>query len=146
MEVTLFTWIVGVAGLLIMCLLFVLQFIAILRPRADWTIKNVYGSDPGGTDPRAFFAFSQGMAWADVIFWGPLQLAGSVGMLLGQRWGFLLALMGSMPFIYTGITIFIWDRDMGYRQNTFMYWVVVWAMFPAFGITEALYCFVRLLE
>ena len=144
MEVTLFTWIVGFAGLLLMSLLFVLQFIAVLRPKAEWTLKNVYGSDPIGTDPRAFFAFSQGMAWADVTFWGPLQIAGSLGMLLGHRWGFLLALMGSMPFIYTAITIFIWDRDMGFRQNTFKYWVVVWGMFPAFGIVEAVYCFIRL--
>jgi len=145
MEVTVFTWVVGVAGLLIMGLLYVLQFIAVLRPKAEWTLQNVYGSDPSGTDPRAFFAFSQGMAWADVVFWGPIQMAGSLGMLLGQRWGFLLALMGSMPFIYTAITIFIWDRDMEFRQNTFVYWVVVWGMFPAFGVVEAVYCFSRLI-
>jgi hypothetical protein len=143
MEVTLFTWILGVVGLLLMGLLLVFQFIAILRPRAEWTLKNVYGADPSGTDPRAFFAFNQGMAWADVAFWSPIQIAGSIGMLLGDRWGFLLALMGSVPFIYTCITLLIWDRDMEFRENTFKYWSV-WGMFPAFGIVEAVYCFARL--
>ena len=145
MEVTVPTWIVAVAGLLIMGLLVVAQLVAVLRPRAEWTIKNVYGGDPESTDPRAYFAFNQGYAWADVFFWGPIQVAGSIGMVLGQKWGFLLALAGSVPFIYTAILIYVWDRDLGFRQRTFIYWVIVWGMFPAFGVVELIYCLVRLM-
>jgi hypothetical protein len=145
MEVTLLTWIVAVAGLVIMGLLFALELVAVFRPRGEWTVKNVYGSDPSATDARAYFAYNQGLAWADVLFWAPIQLAGSIGMLAGQRWGFLLALMGAVPFVYTAITIFVWDRDMGFRRRTFEYWVIVWGMFPAFGILEMAYCFWRLL-
>ena len=72
-------------------------------------------------------------------------MAGSIGMLLGNRWGFLLALIGSVPFVYSAITIFIWDRDMGFRRNTFGYWVFVWGIFPAFGVLEMIYCFARLM-
>ncbi len=144
MEVTLFTWIIGVAGLLLTGLLFVFQLIATLRPKSEWTLKNVYNSDPDATDPRAYFAFNQGLAWADVAFWCPIQIAGCVAMLLGQQWGFLLALMGSVPFVYTGITLYIWDRDMEYRRPTVEYWVV-WAIFPAYGIVEAVYCLARLI-
>ena len=72
-------------------------------------------------------------------------MAGSVGMLLGARWGFLLALIGSVPFWYSAIPIFIWDREMRFRKNTFTYWVFVWGMFPAFGVAEMAYCFWRLL-
>jgi len=144
MEVTVLTWIVGVAGLLIMGLLAALQLAAVIKPRGEWVVRNVYGGDPTSTDPKAFFAVNQGYAWADTLFWGPIQIAGSIGMLLGHRWGFLLALIGSVPFCYTAITIFIWDRDMGFRQNTFVYWVFVWGMFPAFGLFEMVYCFARL--
>ena len=146
MEVTVATWIVAVLGILLMGLLGVLQFVAVLKPRSPWTIQNVYGDSPEGTDPKAFFAFYQGMAWADALFWAPIQFAGSVGMLLGQQWGFLLALVGSVPFWYTGITIFIWDRDMGFRKNTVTYWIFIWGMFPAFGILEMVYCLVRLMS
>lgn len=146
MEVTGFTWIVAIAGLLIIGILASLQFVAVLRPRTEWTIQNVYGSTPEGTDPTAYFAYNQGQAWADPFFWAPLQIAGSIGMLLGERWGFLLALMASVPFWYTAILIYIWDRDMGFRQNTFYYWVIVWGMFPAYGILEGVYTFVRLLD
>ena len=100
---------------------------------------------PDGTDPTAYFAFNQGLAWADVLLWVPLQVAGAVGMLLGQEWGFLLALAASVPYVYTAIPIFIWDRDLGFRGKGFTYWVVIWAMWPAFGALQGVYVLVRLL-
>lgn len=146
MEVTALTWIVAIAGLLVIGLLGGLQLVAALRPRSEWTIRNVYGGSPDATDPVAYFAYNQGWAWADPFFWAPLQIGGSIGMLLGHRWGFLLALAASVPFWYSAIPIFIWDRDLGFRQRTFFYWVVVWGMFPAYGILEGAYTFTRLLE
>ena len=128
-----------------MGLLAALQLAAVLSPRGEWTVKNVYGGSPEATDPTAYFAFNQGYAWADAVFWAPLQIAGSIGMLLGHRWGFLVALVASVPFWYTAIPIFIWDRDLGFRQNTLTYWVFIWGIFPVFGLFEGAYCLVRLL-
>jgi len=144
MEVTLATWIVSLTGILLIGIILFVQAIAVVRPRAEWTVKNVYGGSPDRTDPTAYFAFNQGFAWADVFFWAPLQLVGGIGMLLGARWGFLLALLGSVPFCYTAIQFFIWDRDMGFRKKTFTYWVIIWGMFPAYGALEMAYCFWRL--
>ena len=146
MDVTTGTWIIALTGLVLIGLLGGLQLVAVLRPRAPWTIDNVYGGSPDATDPTAFFAFNQGWAWADVFFWAPLQVAGSIGMLLGERWGFLLALVASVPFWYTAISFFVWDRDLGFRQSTIAYWVITWAIWPLFGVVEGVYCFVRLLE
>ena len=146
MDVTTGTWIIALTGLVLIGLLGGLQLVALLRPRAAWTINNVYGGSPDATDPTAFFAFNQGWAWADVFFWAPLQVAGSVGMLLGERWGFLLALAASVPFWYSAISFFVWDRDLGFRQSTIAYWVITWGIWPLFGVVEGVYCFVRLLE
>lgn len=146
MDVTPLTWIVAVTGLVLISLLAALELIAVLRPHDAWTIDNVYGGHPDATDPTAYFAFNQGMAWADVFPWAPLQVAGSIGMLMGERWGFLLALVASVPFWYTAITIFVWDRDLAFRESTVMYWVVIWGMWPVFGVVEGIYCFVRLLD
>lgn len=145
MDVTIWTWAVAAAGLGLIGVLGTLQAIAVMRPRSAWTIEKIYGGSPEATDPTAYFAFNQGMAWADVFFWAPLQIAGSVGMIAGERWGFLLALIASAPFWYTAITIFIWDRDLGVRRPTLGYWVG-WVVFPAFGIVEGVYCFARLVE
>ena len=146
METTTATWIVALTGLGLMGLLTVLQLVAVLRPRDQWTIDNVYGGSPDDTDPTAYFAFNQASAWADPFLWAPLQIAGSIGMLLGDRWGFLLALMASVPFWYTAVFFYIWDRDLGFRENTLSYWLFIWGMWPAFGVVEGLYCLVRLLE
>lgn len=144
MLVTTTTWLIALGGLLLISLLLLLQGIALLRPHSEWTVKNVYGGTPEKSDSQAYFAFNQGFALADVMFWGPLQLVGSIGMLLGERWGFLFALMGAVPFCYSAIQFFVWDRDMGFRRNTFTYWFVVWGMFPLFGVVEMAYCLWRL--
>ena len=144
MEVTAATRAVAIAGLLLIGLLGALQLVAVLRPRSRWTIENVYGGSPDATDPAAYFAFNQGWAWADAVFWAPLQVAGSVGMLLGARWGFLVALVASVPFWYSAIPIFFWDRALGIRKPTIGYWVFTWGMFPVFGVVEGVYCLIRL--
>lgn len=91
MEVTPVTWVVAVTGLVLVVPLGTLQFVAVIKPRTEWTIKNVYGGSPHATEPTACFACNQGHAWAaDLLIWAPLQIAGSIGMLLGQKWGFLL--------------------------------------------------------
>ena len=145
MEVTIWTWVIALAGLVLSGVLGAAQLVALLRPRADWTVRNIYGGSPEGTNARAYFAFNQGFALADVVFWLPLQIAGSVGMLMGARWGVVLALVASVPFWYSAILIYVWDRDLGFRRNTASYWLFTWGMFPAFGLAEGTYCFLRLL-
>jgi len=146
MEVTVVTWIVAIVGLGLIGLIIALQAVAVARPHGDWTIANVYGGDPSSTDAKAYFAFNQGYAWADTFFWGPIQVLASIGMLLGEQWGFLLGLAASVPFWYSAIPIYVWDRDMGFRKDGLTYWVFIWGMFPAFGIVEGVYCFIRLLD
>ena len=58
----------------------------------------------------------------------------------------MLALMASVPFWYTAVFFFIWDRDLGFREKPAMYWIIIWGMWPVFGILEGAYWFVRLLD
>ncbi len=146
MEVTYATWAVAIAGLVLIGLLCALQFVAVVRPRARWTIENVYGGDPESTDPKAYFAYNQGYAWADPFLWLPLQVVGSIGMLAGQTWGFAVALAASVPYLYTAIQCFIWDRDLGFREHTLYYWVVVWGIWPVFGLVQGAYVLWRFLS
>jgi hypothetical protein len=126
-DVTAVTRVVAIAGLVLIGILGGVQLVAGIRPRATWTIRNASGGDPDATDSTAHSAFNQGLAWADPFLWAPLQVLGSIGMLLGERWGFLLALTASVPFWYGAISIFVWDRAVGFRAPTFNDWVIVWA-------------------
>ena len=74
MDVTAVTWVVAVVGLVLIAVLGSLQLVAVVRPRAKWTIQQVYGGDPDSTDPTAYFAYNQGYAQADVFFWVPIQM------------------------------------------------------------------------
>lgn len=146
MTVTAWTVAIAIAGLVLMALLATLQTIALVKPRSAWTVENVYGGSPEATDPAAYFAFNRASAVADPLLWAPMQFLGSIGMLLGERWGFLLALAASVPYWYTAVFFFIWDRDLGFREPTLNYWVIVWGMWPAYGVIEGVYCFTRLLD
>ncbi|MDC1142132.1 hypothetical protein OAU50_03500 [Planctomycetota bacterium] len=144
MELTTNAMVLAIVGTALMTLLFALQLIAVVRPESPWTIKNVFKGDPDTTDRKAYFAFNKGLAWADVIFWGPLQFASCIGILACERWGYVFAMGSAVPFIYTGITLFVWDREMGIRESTTSYWAL-WAVFPVFGAIQFLYCSWRLL-
>jgi hypothetical protein len=43
------------------------------------------------------------------------------------------------------ITIFLWDRDLDYRENPASYWVIIWGIWPVFGLIQGVYSFSRLL-
>jgi hypothetical protein len=141
MDVTPMTWFVSIAGLVLIGLLGSLQVVAVVRPRSSWTIENVYGGEPTRTDPVAYFAFNRGYAWADVALWVPLQITASIGMLSGQTWGFVVAIAASVPYVYSAIPLYVWDRDLGFRKS---YWVLTWGMWPVFGLLQGLYAFTRL--
>jgi hypothetical protein len=61
------------------------------------------------------------------------------GSLSGKNSSFVLQL------IHSAILIYIWDRDLDFRRQTLFYWIIVWVMFPAFGVIELFYCLTRLL-
>jgi hypothetical protein len=54
MGVRALTVVVAVLGLLIMGLLALLEWVAVVRPRGEWTVRNVYGGDHSATDARAY--------------------------------------------------------------------------------------------
>lgn len=62
------------------------------------------------------------------------------------RWGFLLALLASVPHCYTAVLFYVWDRDLGFRQRMATYWVLIWGLWPVFSLVESSYCLVRLME
>jgi hypothetical protein len=147
MDVTPLTWTIAITGFVLMALLMALQLIAVVRSRNALTIQNAHGGDTEATDPKACFAFNQGHAYADVFFWGPIQLVGCIGMVLGARWGFLLALLGSVPFWCSAMNLHTYRRQVGFTElePALLSWVVIWGIWPAFGIAQMVYCFGRLL-
>lgn len=84
MEVTILTWIVAIAGLALISFPGSLQLVALIRPRSQWTIDNVYGGKPDRTVIKAYLAFNQGFAWADSVSWHSRRSAGASECSLGN--------------------------------------------------------------
>lgn len=55
MDVTPLTWIIALTGLALILLVGGLQLVAVVRPKHQWTIDNVYGGSPETTDPSPAF-------------------------------------------------------------------------------------------
>ena len=58
------------------------------------------------------FGMSHGAAWADLVIWLPLLVAGSAGVLLGQAWGFTL--WAASGAISVHISIILWFSEREY--------------------------------
>ena len=57
---------------------------------------------------------SRGAAWADWLFFGPLFIAGSIGMLLGHAWGYVLFGAAGACSLYINIILWVTEKEYVY--------------------------------
>jgi len=130
MQVDRWTRVIAVFGLLMVAIIFPIQLIVVLKPNSYWISDNLYKGPSNLED--------SGPAWADILLYTPLQIAASIGMLLGHEWGFLLGIACGAVMIYLYIIIFV-------VKSTLYFWVIDWGIWPVFASIESLYAFYRLL-
>jgi len=130
MHVDQWTRAIAVFGLLMVAIIFPVQLIVVLKPEIYW-ISDFFYKGPLKLEDR-------GSAWADILLYTPLQIAASVGMLLGHEWGFLLGIACGAVMIYLYILIFV-------VKSTLYFWVIDWGVWPVFASVESFYAFYRLL-
>ena len=61
MDVTPMTWIVAIGGLALIALLGGVELVALVRPRSEWTIANIYGGSP--TQPTQRLTLPSTRVW-----------------------------------------------------------------------------------
>lgn len=61
---------------------------------------------------KTHFRMSYGMAWADLTCWLPLLAVGSIGVMLGKKWGYGLWLASGAISVY--INIIFWFSERAY--------------------------------
>ena len=89
MQPTLVTWALVVFGVVTLIPLILAQRSMLVRPNSQSTRNLLIGKGENWRD-TTHFRFSLGAAWADWLFFGPLFVVGSIGMLLAQGWGYIL--------------------------------------------------------
>jgi len=111
---TLITWILVVSGALLIFLpILYAQLLMALRPHSQQTKDLIIGKGKDWRD-KTHLRMSLGIAWADLIVWLPLLSAGSIGVLLGQTWGYALWAASGAIAVYISIILWFSEREYVY--------------------------------
>ena len=145
LEPTLITWILIIFGLVFIFLpMLYVQLRMVLRPNSRKTRDILIGKGEDWRD-KTHFRMSFGIGWADLMIWLPLLAAGSVGVILGQVWGYALWAASGAISVYVSIKLWFSEREYVYPvAGPLAYYTYLWGFFVYWGIATIVYTVFRL--
>ena len=143
MEPTIVTWALVIFGVVTLIPLFVAQLAMLTRPDSQETRNLLIGRGEDWRD-KTHFRLSLGGAWADWLFFTPLFVAGSIGVLLGQVWGYVLFGAAGACSLYISIILYFTEKEYVYpTRGPLRYFTYYWGFFVYWGILTLAYTLVR---
>ena len=145
LEPTLITWILIIFGLVFIFLpMLYVQLRMVLRPNNRKTRDIIIGKGEDWRD-KTHFRMSLGAGWADLMIWLPLLAAGSVGVILGQVWGYALWAASGAISVYVNIIFWFSEREYVYPAcGPLVYYTYFWGFFVYWGVAVVVYTVLRL--
>ena len=145
LEPTLVTWILIIFGLALIFLpMLIVQLLMVLRPHNQKTRDVIIGKGEDWRD-KTHFRMSYGAGWADIIVWLPLLAIGSVGVILGQVWGYALWAASGVISVYISIILWFSEREYVYPKcGPLAYYTYFWGFFVYWGVAVVAYSVLRL--
>jgi hypothetical protein len=145
LEPTLTTWILIIFGLVFIFLpMLYVQLRMVLRPNNRKTRDIIIGKGEDWRD-KTHFRMSLGAGWADIMIWLPLLAAGSVGVILGQVWGYALWAASGAISVYVNIILWFSEREYVYPAcGPLVYYTYFWGFFVYWGVAVVVYTVLRL--
>lgn len=144
LEPTLVTWILVIFGVLIYLPVLYGQILLVMNPNSQRTKDFVIGKGEDWRD-KGHFRSSYGIAWADLIFQFPLMAAGSVGVIMGQAWGYVLWAAVAAIAVWANIVLWFSEREYVYPAwGPLAYYTICWGFFVYWGVAVFVYAVLRL--
>ena len=145
LEPTLITWLFVLFGVvLILVPMLYAQFLMVRHPQDQKTKDLLIGKDEDWRD-RSHLRNAYGQGWADFIVWFPLFIVGSVGVLLGQHWGYALWAAAGAISVYINVVLWFSEREYVYpSRGPLIYYTYYWGFFVYWGIAVLIYAVMRL--
>ena len=145
-ETTIITWILLIFGwIFIFFLMLVVNIIVMQNPNSQKTKNIVIGKGEDWRD-KTHSRMTLGIAWGDLIIWLPLLAAGSVGVILGEEWGYALWLASAAISIYISIILWFSEREYVISSNgPLAYFTFYWGFFVYWGVAVLVYSILRLI-
>ena len=114
LEPTTVTWALVIFGVVAIFLpVLYAQVLMVTRPDSQATKDLLIGKGDDWRD-KTHFRSALGYAWADFLVWFPTLLAGSVGILLGHHWGYVLWGASGVISVYINVVFWFSEREYVY--------------------------------
>ena len=146
-EPTAITWLLVILGALLIFLpMLYAELLMALRPHSQKAKDLIIGKGEDWRD-RTHLRMSLGAAWADLIVWLPLMAIGSIGVLLGQAWGYALWATGGAISVYISVILWFSEREYVYPAvGPLVYYTYFWGFFVYWGVAVVAYAILRLAQ
>ena len=144
LQATLVTWILVIFGLITCGPLLVAQLVMLLQPEGQRAKDLMIGKGEEWRD-NTHFKSAYALAWADWIFFMPVLVAGIIGVLLGQVWGYALFAAAGAIQLYINIFLWFFEREYVYPAvGPLAYFTYIWGNFIYWGLASLIYVLIRL--
>ncbi len=144
LQPTIITWILIIFGFLIYLPVFYGQIMLLAHPYSQATKDVIIGKGEDWHD-RTHFRSSYGFAWADLIFFLPLLVLGSAGVIMGQVWGYALWMAAAAIAVNVNIVLWFSEKEFVYTScGPLIYYTFFWGFFIYWGLITIIYGVLRL--
>ena len=144
LEPTELTWVLSIVGLVIYIPPVYLEVLAVWKPDSQRTKDLLVGKGDDYKD-ETHAAFCYGHGWADMAIPIPAVIAGCIGVLLGQPWGYMLWFAGAAITIYIHFILLFLEGKHIYRTwGRLAFFTYAWGLWVYWAVAVAVYSLVRI--
>lgn len=144
LQPTIVTWILVIFGAITLLPLLLAQITILVHPHGQ-KAKDILIAKGEDWRDKTHFRSAYGFAWADWMLLVPLFVAGSVGVLLGQPWGYVLWAAAGTISLYVNIVLWFMEKEYVYpSRGPLAYYTYYWGFFVVWGASALAYAALRL--
>ena len=143
-EPTTVTWILVIFGAVMLVLLALAQLVIMIKPGSRLSSDILVGRNHAWRDDT-HFRLAYGCAWGDWLILLPLATVGSVAVINGYAWGYLVWAAAAAVTLY--INTVLWFVERKYVLPAFgplAYYTYYWGFFMVWSAAAFCYALLRL--
>ena len=143
-ETTIFTWIIALFGAITFFPLFGAQILMILKPNSQRTKDLLVAKGENWRD-KSHFKYALAFAWADILIILPLFVIGTIGVLYGEMWGYVIWISLGVLSIYFSIVFWVLEKEYAIKSAGWIaYFTYIWGFFLYWGVGAIAYSIMQM--
>jgi len=143
-EPTGVTWALVIIGLIIYAPPLYMQILAVRDPHSRRVKDLLIGKGEDYGD-KTHFLFCRGTGYADLIMQFPPLIVGSIGVIRGRPWGYMLWAAVAAISLYISIVLWFVDREYVYPKcGPLAFYTYYWGIWVYWSIIVFAYSLVRI--